>query len=648
MACIGISMLSVLSALVALATYQGTQNAHIGIGRTSVPALNNVHRLARDTFALLAGAPALLQTHDLAGLAREMAAIRLALSRLDQTFSEIRDLPLDEAGSSAMKRISRDLTSLRNDLERQHLLTETRITKQIRQDEQRDEAVLLIERLRRALRPLHIDASMSVDERLTVIQDDLEAGTSPRSDLADAIGDLTSRDMQVAEATTVMEFRLDELGGRIAGLDLLASPSALARARGELSLSIRALVRASQSLPADAGQKAILRTLRDLVALVQGPDNVFQGRADQITIAERVGRLSENNLALARDLDSAAGIVLQAVEARIAGDIAHVDELFAWGRWSLVAIALLAIVSAIYVTSRFVIRDVADRIDLLADDVRAVAQGDIDSPGRVRGGDEIGEMAAAVEVFRDNARELRRSNADLETFAYVASHDLKSPLRAIGNLARMLREELDEAITGDTARMFDLLQRRVARLDALLDDLLQYSRVGHVEDATRDMDVGERLREVFDNANGENAFQLDLAVDGLHIEGPPAPFEQTFRNLFDNAIKHHDGPTGTISVTAVNEGEHIAFTVADDGPGIVPENHHKVFELFKTLKSRDQVEGSGMGLAIIRKIIQNAGGEIRVDSDPDAGRGCRFHFTWPRVWNQAAEDDIATPTASTS
>lgn len=223
---------------------------------------------------------------------------------------------------------------------------------------------------------------------------------------------------------------------------------------------------------------------------------------------------------------------------------------------------------------------------------------------------------------------LERSNKALDDFAYVASHDLKAPLRGIMQLANWIREDIQDNADTQTLDYLALMQNRITRLENLLNDLLAYSRVGRKHGEFQSIDVNNLVTETFQLLNPPVNFTLNCPIDLPDFDTLSSPFELVTRNLINNAIKHHDSDTGVITVTAKDSEEHIEFTVADDGPGIAPEHHQRIFGLFQTLKPRDEIEGSGMGLAIIKKILDRYHCNIHVESD--GVRGTQFCFTWPK------------------
>ena len=241
---------------------------------------------------------------------------------------------------------------------------------------------------------------------------------------------------------------------------------------------------------------------------------------------------------------------------------------------------------------------------------------------------DITERKEAEAILKQTLEDLQISNAELEKFAYVASHDLKSPLRAIDNLTKWLEEDLDDVLNDRNRAHMEKLRGRVLRMENLLDDLLEYSRAGRNLDNSEIIKSERLVREISDFLDVPKGFvvKADESLKGINV--PRMPLEQIFHNLVGNALKHHDKEKGTITVSAKNRGEFYEFSVADDGPGIPKKYQEQVFEMFQTLKSRDEVEGSGMGLALVKKIVHNFGGQLRLESEE--GQGSTFIFTWPK------------------
>jgi signal transduction histidine kinase len=240
---------------------------------------------------------------------------------------------------------------------------------------------------------------------------------------------------------------------------------------------------------------------------------------------------------------------------------------------------------------------------------------------------EVGERSAAQASLLRSVTELKRSNDELDNFAYGASHDLKAPLRGIRNLAEWISDDVKDTAGQDTVENLGLLQKRVERLDLLLDSLLQYSRVGRGGGRPENIDSAMLVDEIWDYLAPRSGFDVTWRGEIPVIQTNKAPLEQVLRNLIGNGLKHHDNKCGHIVVSARDLGDRVEFRVEDDGPGIPAAFHERIFQMFQTLKSRDEMEGSGMGLAIVKKSVEFHGGTIHVESAPPV-RGTAFVFTW--------------------
>jgi signal transduction histidine kinase len=173
-------------------------------------------------------------------------------------------------------------------------------------------------------------------------------------------------------------------------------------------------------------------------------------------------------------------------------------------------------------------------------------------------------------------------------------------------------------------------------MERLLEDLLQYSRVGRHHQTPERVDTRALLEAVVEQLGIPQPFAVVVEGESLDMLTPRVPLEQVLRNLVDNAVKHHGGESGRVTVEHHPYGPMVRFSVRDDGAGIAPEYHERIFAMFQTLKPRDETEGSGMGLALVKKIVERHGGTLNVESAP--GHGSEFSFTWPREWVEAKED----------
>ncbi|PTD97021.1 PhnD/SsuA/transferrin family substrate-binding protein [Pseudothauera lacus] len=235
-----------------------------------------------------------------------------------------------------------------------------------------------------------------------------------------------------------------------------------------------------------------------------------------------------------------------------------------------------------------------------------------------------------LELERDaQAAALAKSNAELEQFAYVASHDLRQPLRMITSYAQLLEQELGTTLSGDTRRMLDFVAEGATRMDEMLVSLLEYSRVGRSGAPLSDFPVREALEEAIrflEPAIAESAAAVEISGEWPHLHACRNELVRLFQNLLGNAIKYRRaGEAPEVHIDASAHPQGWLFSVSDNGIGIEPAQRERLFRVFQRLHTRTEYEGNGIGLAISRKIVERHGGRIWIEAGP-GGRGSRFLF----------------------
>jgi signal transduction histidine kinase len=275
----------------------------------------------------------------------------------------------------------------------------------------------------------------------------------------------------------------------------------------------------------------------------------------------------------------------------------------------------------------------------LDDTVKAVSDGNENIRVQVTGNDEIGKLGRAFNQMLDHqeksrmeqiryAEQLKKQNEELNQFSYVVSHDLKAPLRAIFKLSEWIEEDCHSVLPEESRKNMHLLRGRIFRLEALINGLLEYSKIGRVNVPVERTDTQAVLKEAIDLLNPPAHIHINIEKNMPVFKTKKLLLQQVFINLLSNAIKYNDKEEGIIHIRKKEINGCFQFSVEDNGKGIDPVYHEKVFAIFQTLESRDKVEGTGVGLSIIKKSVEDMGGEIRLESQE--GKGAKFVFTWPK------------------
>ncbi len=239
---------------------------------------------------------------------------------------------------------------------------------------------------------------------------------------------------------------------------------------------------------------------------------------------------------------------------------------------------------------------------------------------------DITQRKQSEQKIKTYLRDLEITNKELDEFAYIVSHDLKAPLHAISNLTEWIEEDMQGKFSEDTSANFNIIKSRVSRMEDLINGLLAFARANHKKGEKTSVDLNNYIQEIIELCpipeNCTIGFPAGLPV----LFGDKIKFQQIFINLISNAIKYNDKTEVNITISAEEKENEWVISVKDNGPGIDPRFHDKVFVIFQTLNPRDTVESTGVGLAIVKKIIEEEGGKIWIESV--TGQGADFRFTW--------------------
>ncbi|GAA1278111.1 CHASE3 domain-containing protein [Sphaerisporangium rubeum] len=471
-----------------------------------------------------------------------------------------------------------------------------------------------------------------------------------RDAVIDVIDPAVLRTLEVSTAVTAQETAVRTYGRTNDEQYLRDFRAAMARE----DAAVAELSRLIAKLPGESPRVLLART--NLAHLKETSAAWHRDYADRV-IAE-VPRLKTQTSAQFANVNAER---FRAVQAVLAAQQANLSDMHqrgsvyleqGWQTLYYVLIALGVILLATAVAFTLIIRYVVLRpISRLTSEVRAVAGGDFDRPLTVDRPAELAELSGRVDAMRgrivrewrraadakqqlsDQAVELRRSNAELEQFAYVASHDLQEPLRKVASFTRMLEQRYGDQLDERAQQYIGFAVDGAKRMQLLINDLLDLSRVGRVGGEKAPTKVGT----VYETAVGNLSAQIeDIGATVTHdplpeVFGNRVLLTQLFQNLIGNALKFHSERPPRVNISVARQGDMWEFACADNGIGIDTKYADRIFLIFQRLHPRDVYPGTGIGLALCRKIVEYHGGKIWLD-DPDPDNpGTTFRFTLPAL-----------------
>ncbi|WGI23077.1 HAMP domain-containing sensor histidine kinase [Amylibacter sp. IMCC11727] len=439
-----------------------------------------------------------------------------------------------------------------------------------------------------------------------------------------------SNDLAIANTITAITLQVDALLAKADTLQNLDSRRAIETNVQTLRFDLRNIVVLTGQLPQNPSRLALARSLSDLRSTLFSENGLVQEVYEKKAEQDRLDALLLAQDAPIRQISDLSALLNANAGQQLS---AARTDLSKSARTLIIGMAFTLFISFVVIGSATLVileRQISQRMARLTKAVTSIAEGNTQYDVQVQGKDELAAIAEALDVFKVNATELHRSNQELEKFAYAAAHDLRSPLRAIQDLLEWTLEDDENVFSEDGAANMALLKNRVERLNALLSDLLEYSRVGQEEKDLIHLSIKDVVQEIADFVDPEGNFNVTYTGTPDKVLTYATPLRQILLNLISNSVKHHDQKTGSITVHAGIEQNRIQISVTDDGPGIPAEFQDRVFGLFETLKPRDEVEGSGLGLSIIRKSVEHYDGTIELHSDPTTGRGATFVFDLPK------------------
>ncbi len=320
--------------------------------------------------------------------------------------------------------------------------------------------------------------------------------------------------------------------------------------------------------------------------------------------------------------------------------VAPYEDIAAAARKNLVyilatlQILTFSIIAVLYSLSRKIVsKPLKELIKEVEGSAKEIQRGEEVKDIPVRSNDEIGMLASAFNNLRKSLSEsFKRKNEAIESFVYSISHDLKAPLRSIEGFSTALLEDYGDRLEGEAKHYLDRVIASAQKMGVLIDELLEYSRIGRIDLARGDVNIAEvvalALEDSIYEINKKNA-KIKISENLPVIKNAEKQrIYQIFTNLISNALKYNDKEVPEIEIGYRDEGDHYLFYVRDNGIGFDMRYHDKIFEIFQRLHREDEYGGTGVGLAMVKKIVETYGGRIWAESKP--GEGSTFYFTFPK------------------
>jgi signal transduction histidine kinase len=300
---------------------------------------------------------------------------------------------------------------------------------------------------------------------------------------------------------------------------------------------------------------------------------------------------------------------------------------------------LLTVISVVtgMCIAMFIAHYISSRIVRMVKLANNIAEGNYNVHIPDEGKNELSQLARSLnhmaDILNRNISLLKRQRDELDQFAHIVSHDIKAPLRGIDNVVSWIEEDHRLDLTPKVREYLDLIKSRLVRAENLLRGLLDYARIGKEAHDIELVDVNELLTEILEDIPKREDIEIRIHPRMPILFAERVPLLQVFSNLITNAVKYHNKEDGKIKIYYKNGGDFYQFFVEDDGPGISSAYHEKIFQIFQTLQERDKFESTGVGLSIVKKILDDRNLMIKILSA--SGSGSIFYFTWPKTQGNA-------------
>lgn len=453
-----------------------------------------------------------------------------------------------------------------------------------------------------------------------------------------------------SELVSTLQFRNESIRDGLRNVLTVETRQALQVLQEKILIDFRAVAYALIRVKNTDTQNRLKVIVSSLSDDLHRTDSLF---AVQERIAENRTKMKETTLAAERKALEIASLVQKFasdIQFRLDDRNISVQGIAQKTQIALIFIGILVLAASIYIYIVYINNNIIRRIVALSGSISSLTLGNLNQEVRTFGDDQITRLEEAVETLRlkslklhqaesdliEYSEELKRSNSDLQQFAYITAHDLRAPLRGLTSLVTWIEEDYNDGNIAEVTQNLERMRGRVERMDLLLSGILRYSRAGYEQEDTEQLDCKDEASSAVQDLDLGKAFQVNVRADMDTITTEKSFLRQILGNLISNAVKHHDKDHGLIYVefSIDKETGNNQIAVSDDGPGVPEEMRERVLQMFQTLRPKDHIEASGIGLTLVKKLVNRKQGTLTLETS--AHGGLKVSVNWPSEGIQGA------------
>ena len=503
-----------------------------------------------------------------------------------------------------------------------------------------DELIKEIDLLRTAIQAIEDEASLM---KINADYEFFQRTNNIESYNSSIVQEILQKEFDNIELISKIIMRSGELRKDLNAINQAFNEERILFIQQEFDHSLRKIVRSIVQSKNTKFHQGIRDNIALLIEYGQDSPDIFDARKAIIATSKRLEMITQENIIHTQQLNAAVSLLANQVKNSAESASTKLSQTIVSNRNILYVILLISFAVSAIITWKFIYKKIVVKLAELSLITKKLSDNDFQVDINTAGDDELSDIATALESLREhslkriylnralekNSLKLQQSNEDLSQFAYIASHDLKEPLRMVGSYVQLIKSRYKGKLDKDSDTYIDYAVDGCIRMKQLIEGLLEYSSVESNNEELQNIDCNLLLQEVIHDLSiyiqERNA---EIMIDELpDIYAVPSQMRIIFSNLINNALKYCESDIPHIEIRSRILSDKVEFSIKDNGIGIKPRYQEKIFVIFKRLHSRAEYSGTGIGLSICKKIIESHGGNISLDSE--FGVGTTFYFTLP-------------------